>query len=88
MQAIGLLSVVIWLPIVGGMVTLALRRCARARGALDRAARPRCATLAACVPLYARLHQRHREIQFVERAPGSRRCTRSTTSGSTASRCR
>src|SRR5665213_1596724 len=67
MQGIGLLSLVIWLPIVGGLVTLALGD-ARARAARWTALVSSLATLAVCVPLYAGFHNGTANYQWVERA--------------------
>jgi NADH-quinone oxidoreductase subunit M len=66
MQQIGLLSVIIWLPIAGGVVTLA---CGdqRARAARWAALLTSLATLAACVPLYAGFANGTAKFQFIER---------------------
>jgi NADH-quinone oxidoreductase subunit M len=66
MQGIGLLSVVIWLPILGGIVTLAIgdRRARLARWA---ALATSLMTLAACVPLYQRFFNGTAGFQFIER---------------------
>src|SRR6185437_12534832 len=67
MQGIGLLSIVIWLPIVGGIVTLAIgdRHVAAARWA---ALVTSLATLGFCVPLYTGFRNGTAAFQFVERA--------------------
>src|SRR5579863_3036444 len=67
MHAIGLLSVVIWLPILGGILTLALgdERAAAARWAALSSA---LATLAFCVPLYKQFDTHTAAFQFIERA--------------------
>ena len=66
MQQFGLLSVVIWLPVAGGLVTLA---CGdrRARAARRTALLPSLLTLAACVPLYSGFTNGTAKFQFVER---------------------
>ena len=66
MQQIGLLSVIIWLPIAGGVVTLA---CGdqRARAARWAALLTSLLTLAACVPLYAGFANGTAKFQFIER---------------------
>jgi NADH-quinone oxidoreductase subunit M len=63
---IGLLSVVIWLPIAGGLLTLALGD-ARARLARWAALLSALLTLAACVPLYLGFSNGTAQFQFVER---------------------
>ncbi|MGA2564521.1 MAG: NADH-quinone oxidoreductase subunit M, partial [Steroidobacteraceae bacterium] len=63
---IGLLSVVIWLPIAGGLLTLALGD-ARARLARWAALLSALLTLAACVPLYMGFSNGTARFQFVER---------------------
>jgi NADH-quinone oxidoreductase subunit M len=63
---IGLLSAVIWLPIVGGLLTLAVGD-ARARLARWVALLTSLLTLAACVPLYLRFNNGTASFQFVER---------------------
>ncbi|HEX4052053.1 MAG TPA: NADH-quinone oxidoreductase subunit M [Steroidobacteraceae bacterium] len=67
MQGIGLLSIVVWLPIAGGIVTLAIgdRHAAAARWA---ALITSLATLAFCVPLYIGFRNGTAAFQFVERA--------------------
>jgi len=67
MQQIGLLSVVIWLPIAGGLVTLAFGE-QRARAARWAALLSSLLTLAACVCLYAGFANGTANFQFVERA--------------------
>jgi len=81
-----LLSVLIWLPIAGGFVVLALS---------DRLAVAKWVslivsglTLAFSVPLYASFKTGTAAMQFVERAPWISTFIRSTTSGWTAFRCR
>jgi NADH-quinone oxidoreductase subunit M len=66
MQQFGLLSVVIWLPVAGGLVTLA---CGdrRARAARWTALLTSLLTLAACVPLYSGFTNGTAKFQFVER---------------------
>src|SRR3984885_3540160 len=67
MQQFGLLSVVIWLPIAGGLVTLAFgeqRAGARRWAALLSS----LLTLAACVRLYAGFANGTANFQFIERA--------------------
>jgi NADH-quinone oxidoreductase subunit M len=66
MRDIGLLSVVIWLPILGGIVTLAAGD-ARARRARWLALLTSLLTLAACVPLYLRFTNGTARFQFIER---------------------
>ena len=68
MPSIGLLSIVIWLPIVGGVATLACGD-SRARAARWTALFASLATVAACVPLYAGFHNGTASFQFVELAP-------------------
>jgi NADH-quinone oxidoreductase subunit M len=67
MQHLGLLSVVIWLPIVGGLVTLALGE-QRVRQARWAALVSSVLTLAACVRLYAGFANGTAKFQFIERA--------------------
>jgi NADH-quinone oxidoreductase subunit M len=66
MQQVGLLSVIIWLPIAGGVVTLA---CGdqRARAARWAALLTSLLTLAACVPLYSGFANGTAKFQFIER---------------------
>jgi NADH-quinone oxidoreductase subunit M len=66
MQHIGLLSVVIWLPIAGGLVTLAFGD-ARARMARWAALATSLLTLAACARLYAGFANGRANFQFIER---------------------
>src|ERR1700722_16978742 len=66
MHQIGLLSVVIWLPILGGIVTIAMGD-ARAQLARWIALLTSLLTLAACVPLYARFINGTADFQFIER---------------------
>ena len=66
MQGIGLLSIVIWLPIVGGLATLAVGDT-RARAARWTALITSLATLAASVPLYIGFTNGTANFQFVER---------------------
>jgi len=66
MQQFGLLSVVIWLPIAGGLVTLAFGD-QRARGARWAALLTSLATLGACVPLYSGFANGTAKFQFIER---------------------
>ena len=68
MHAIGLLSVVIWLPILGGILALALGD-ARATAARWSALISALATLAVCVPLYTRFVNGTANFQFIERLP-------------------
>jgi len=67
MQQFGLLSVVIWLPIAGGLVTLAFGE-QRARAARWAALLSSLLTLAACVRLYAGFANGTANFQFIERA--------------------
>ncbi len=67
MQQFGLLSVVIWLPIAGGLVTLAFGE-QRARAARWAALLSSLLTLAACVRLYAGFANGTANYQFIERA--------------------
>jgi NADH-quinone oxidoreductase subunit M len=67
MQHLGLLSVVIWLPIVGGLVTLALGE-QRVRQARWAALVSSVLTLAVCVRLYAGFANGTAKFQFIERA--------------------
>jgi NADH-quinone oxidoreductase subunit M len=66
MQQIGLLSVVIWLPIAGGLVTLAFGD-QRARMARWAALATALLTLAACAQLYAGFANGTANFQFIER---------------------
>jgi NADH-quinone oxidoreductase subunit M len=66
MQQLGLLSVVIWLPIAGGLVTLGFGD-QRARAARWAALVSSLLTLAACVPLYAGFVNGTAKFQFIER---------------------
>ena len=66
MQQLGLLSVVIWLPIAGGLVTLGFGD-QRARAARWAALVSSLLTLAACVPLYAGFANGTAKFQFTER---------------------
>ncbi len=66
MQQFGLLSVVIWLPIAGGLVTLAFGE-QRARAARWAALLSSLLTLAVCVPLYAGFTNGTANFQFIER---------------------
>jgi NADH-quinone oxidoreductase subunit M len=66
MHQFGLLSVVIWLPIAGGIVTLALGD-QRAQAARWAALVSSLATLAVCVPLYTRFDVGTANFQFIER---------------------
>jgi NADH-quinone oxidoreductase subunit M len=66
MQQLGLLSVVIWLPIAGGLVTLAFGD-QRARAARWAALLSSLLTLAACVSLYAGFANGTANFQFIER---------------------
>jgi len=68
MGRIGLLSIVIWLPIAGGIVTLILGDT-RAQAARWAALLSSLATLAACAPLYAGFANGTPNFQFIERAP-------------------
>jgi NADH-quinone oxidoreductase subunit M len=66
-QQIGLLSVVIWLPVIGGVLTLI---CGErfARGARWVALLSSLLTLAFCVPLYQQFDTHTAAFQFLERA--------------------
>jgi NADH-quinone oxidoreductase subunit M len=66
MQHFGLLSVVIWLPIAGGLVTLAFGD-QRARAARWAALVSSLLTLVACVPLYSGFANGTANFQFIER---------------------
>src|SRR3984885_451262 len=66
MQQLGLLSVVIWLPIAGGLVTLGFGD-QRARAARWAALVSSLLTLAACVALYAGFANGTAKFQFIER---------------------
>jgi len=66
MHDIGLLSVVIWLPILGGIVTLAIGDL-RAQLARWMALLTSLLTLAACLPLYLRFANGTASFQFIER---------------------
>jgi NADH-quinone oxidoreductase subunit M len=68
MQQIGLLSVVIWLPIAGGLVTLAFGE-QRARAARWAALVSSLLTLAVCVRLYTGFANGTANFQFIERLP-------------------
>src|SRR5580658_2335521 len=68
MQHLGLLSVVIWLPIVGGLVTLALGE-QRVRQARWAALVSSVLTLALCIQLYAGFANGTANFQFIERLP-------------------
>ncbi len=65
---IGLLSLVIWLPIAGGILALAIGD-ERARAARWVSLAASLATLIACVPLYARFINGTASFQFIERMP-------------------
>jgi NADH-quinone oxidoreductase subunit M len=67
MQQFGLLSVVIWLPIAGGLVTLAFGE-QRARAARWAALISSLLTLAACARLYVGFANGTANFQFIERA--------------------
>jgi NADH-quinone oxidoreductase subunit M len=67
MQGFGLLSLLTWLPIFGGLAVLSLGE--RARIARWLALLVSLATLAVCVPLYTGFHNGTAEFQFVERMP-------------------
>ncbi|MFI4895685.1 MAG: NADH-quinone oxidoreductase subunit M [Steroidobacterales bacterium] len=62
------LSVVIWLPVLGGIVTLALGD-SRAQAARWAALVSSLLTLAACVPLYLGFSNGTADFQFIERVP-------------------
>ncbi|HXR18721.1 MAG TPA: NADH-quinone oxidoreductase subunit M [Steroidobacteraceae bacterium] len=62
------LSVVIWLPVLGGIVTLALGD-SRAQAARWAALVSSLLTLAACVPLYLGFTNGTADFQFIERVP-------------------
>src|ERR1022692_829181 len=66
MRELGLLSVVIWMPIAGGIVTLGLGD-ARAHLARWAALLSSLLTLAACVPLYMGFANGTAKFQFIER---------------------
>jgi NADH-quinone oxidoreductase subunit M len=68
MQGFGILSVLVWLPILGGIVVLALgdRRVAAARWVALLAA---VATVAIAIPLVTGFDRGTAEFQFVERLP-------------------
>jgi NADH-quinone oxidoreductase subunit M len=66
MQQFGWLSVVIWLPVAGGLVTLAFGD-QRARQARWAALATSLLTLAACVRLYAEFANGTAQFQFIER---------------------
>ena len=66
MHQLGLLSVVIWLPVAGGLVTLALGG-ARAGAARWAALLSSLLTLGVCVQLYARFANGTASFQLVER---------------------
>ncbi|HEY3730854.1 MAG TPA: NADH-quinone oxidoreductase subunit M, partial [Steroidobacteraceae bacterium] len=66
MQHLGLLSLVIWLPIAGGLITLAFGE-RHARAARWAALLSSLAVLAACVPLYTGFGDGTPDFQFVER---------------------
>ncbi|MFI4869646.1 MAG: NADH-quinone oxidoreductase subunit M [Steroidobacterales bacterium] len=68
MQQFGLLSLVIWLPVAGGLVTLAFGE-RRARPARWAALVSSLLTLAACVPLYTGFANGSAKFQFIERMP-------------------
>jgi NADH-quinone oxidoreductase subunit M len=68
MPSIGLLSTVIWLPILGGVVTLACGD-GHARAARWTALLASLATVVACVPLYAGFRNGTANFQFIELAP-------------------
>jgi NADH-quinone oxidoreductase subunit M len=68
MQHIGLLSVVIWLPIAGGLVTLAFGE-QRARAARWAALVSSLLTLTVCVRLYTGFANGTANFQFIERLP-------------------
>ena len=68
MHSIGLLTIVIWLPIAGGLLTLALGD-ARASAARWLSLVTSLATLGLCVPLYTGFVNGTPNFQFVERLP-------------------
>jgi NADH-quinone oxidoreductase subunit M len=68
MRHFGLLSLVIWLPIAGGLITLAFGE-RHARAARWAALLSSLAVLAVCVPLYAGFGDATADFQFVERMP-------------------
>jgi NADH-quinone oxidoreductase subunit M len=68
MHPFGWLSVVIWLPVLGGIVTLALGD-SRAQAARWAALVSSLLTLAACVPLYLGFTNGTADFQFIERVP-------------------
>jgi len=67
MQGLGLLSLLTWLPIIGGLAVLSLSD--RARTARWLALLVSLFTLALCVPLYVGFHNGTADFQFVERMP-------------------
>src|SRR5579872_2653571 len=67
MQGVGLLSIVVWLPIVGGIITLALGD-ERARAARWVALLTSLATLGFCLPLWSGFANGTPQFQFIERA--------------------
>jgi NADH-quinone oxidoreductase subunit M len=66
MHQVGLLSIVVWLPIAGGLITLGLGD-RQARAARWVALITSLLTLACCVPLYTRFTNGTAEFQFIER---------------------
>src|SRR5579862_4670269 len=68
MHPTGLLSILIWLPIAGGIVALALGD-ARARAARWVCLLAALATLGYCVPLYTGFFNGTPNFQFIERLP-------------------
>jgi NADH-quinone oxidoreductase subunit M len=67
MQGLGLLSLLTWLPILGGFAVLSLGN--RVRSARWLALLVSLITLALCVPLYLGFHNGTADFQFVERVP-------------------
>ena len=86
MHGTDLLSWLIWLPIGGGLLVLALGD-ARARLARWLALAATLADLLLCVPLGRGFDHTTAAFQYVETS-GSRSCTPSITSASTAFPCR
>ena len=88
MHGFALLSVLIWLPIVAGVVVLALGERSHRRWALGGAARAACSLPASRCRCARASTPARRHCSSSRSCPGFRASTPSTRSASTASRCR
>ena len=82
-----LLSLLIWVPILGGALVLALGN-ERPQAARWTSLAVSMAALLLCVPLYQDFSDATAAMQFIERAAGSRPWIRSSTWASMGYRCR